>query len=399
MAVTWRELERVQGLAAAMKKAMSYKALPFELKQVDVETGVFEGYAAYFGNVDAWGDVIERGAFTKTLQENGRRVKICYQHNPMWPIGKPLELREDAQGLYVKGKIAPTELGRDVLILMRENVIDELSIGYDAIKEEWRNGIRYLKEIRLWEISPVTWAANELARITGVKRATQFSDLPLADRERPWDADAAVQRVRQWASSDGSGDKEKIDWAKFRQAFFWYDEDDAENFRAYKLPFADVIDGRLYAVPRGVFAAAAAVMGARGGVDIPEADVPAVKAHIARYYRKMDMEPPWEREESSMELALIETLAFIEAQAAKARAFFAAKEGRVLSAANRELVLRAIEALQALLAAAEPPDEKGRGTRDGKGAAGGTSEPDIGHSLEMLLRELRQAKQAMKGVA
>lgn len=126
--------------------------------------------------------------------------------------------------------------------------------------------------------------------------ATTFSDLPLADRTRPWDATKAEASVRKWASSDGSGDKDKIDWGKYRKAFFWYDDDDAENLSAYKLGFAEVSDGRLQAVPRGIFACAAVLRGARGGVDIPAADTAAVKRHVARYYAKLDMSPPWSEE-------------------------------------------------------------------------------------------------------
>jgi|GEM_PF-1480392 len=128
------------------------------------------------------------------------------------------------------------------------------------------------------------------------KKASGATDLPLADESRPWDKTAAINRVRKWASKDGSGDKDKIDWAKYRKAFFWYDENDPENFSSYKLPFADVIDGKLYAIPRGIMAAAAAIQGARGGVDIPEKDKEAIKRKIATYYKKMGRTPPWEQE-------------------------------------------------------------------------------------------------------
>jgi hypothetical protein len=122
---------------------------------------------------------------------------------------------------------------------------------------------------------------------------TSFKDLPLADRERRWDSDAAERRVRKWA-----GAEEKPS-AKYREAFVWYDKDKKENFSAYKLPIADVIQGKLMAVPRAVFAAAAVVEGARGGVDIPEQDIPRVKSHLAKYYKKLGEEPPWKRKSSS----------------------------------------------------------------------------------------------------
>ena len=126
------------------------------------------------------------------------------------------------------------------------------------------------------------------------KGATTFGDLKLGPRERSWDRAAADKRVRAWAGAD-----EKPN-AKYRRAFFWFDSEAADTFGAFKLLFADIIEGSLVAVPRAVFACAAAIQGARGGVDIPESDVPAVKAHIARYYAKMrrewedeTMQPPW----------------------------------------------------------------------------------------------------------
>ncbi|HEU5046146.1 MAG TPA: hypothetical protein VFT75_18645 [Nocardioidaceae bacterium] len=131
--------------------------------------------------------------------------------------------------------------------------------------------------------------------------ATTFGDLPLADRERSWSKSSADTAVRAWASSDGSGDADKMDWTKYRKAFFWYDSDNAELFGSYKLMFADVIDGTLTAIPRGVFAAAAVIQGSRGGVDIPSGDETSVKNTIAKYYTKMAKEfdddtitPPWE---------------------------------------------------------------------------------------------------------
>src|SRR5690349_23811820 len=118
---------------------------------------------------------------------------------------------------------------------------------------------------------------------------TAFQDLPLADRDRKWDGDAAEKRVRKWAdAADGPNEK-------YRSAHVWYDSDKKDNFTAYKLLIADVIDGRLTAVPRGVMAAAAVMDGSRGGVKLPENDVDRVKSHLAKYYAKMDDSPPWDR--------------------------------------------------------------------------------------------------------
>lgn len=151
---------------------MQYKATKFELKASAENT--IEGYAAFFGNVDSYGDIIEQGAFTKTLNENKNRVKVLWQHNTNEPIGKPIEMSQDSKGLYIKAKISMTDTGRKAMELMRDGVIDEMSIGYDIIKDEYKGKNRMLKELRLWEFSPVTFAANEKARITSAKN---LSDL------------------------------------------------------------------------------------------------------------------------------------------------------------------------------------------------------------------------------
>ena len=151
---------------------MQYKSSKFEIKAASDNT--IEGYAAFFGNVDSYGDVIEQGAFTKTLKENANRVKVLWQHNTNEPIGKPLAMEQDSTGLYIKAKISMTDVGRKAMELMRDGVIDEMSIGYDVIKDDFKKGNRMLKELRLWEFSPVTFAANEKAKITSAKN---FSDL------------------------------------------------------------------------------------------------------------------------------------------------------------------------------------------------------------------------------
>lgn len=120
---------------------------------------------------------------------------------------------------------------------------------------------------------------------------TSFQDLPLADRDREWDGDAAESRVRKWAGAEDGPNE------KYRDAFVWYDSDKKDNFGAYKLQIADVIDGKLRAVPRGVMAAAAVMQGSRCGVDLPSDDVDRVKSHLAKYYAKMEDTSPWDDDE------------------------------------------------------------------------------------------------------
>ena len=117
---------------------------------------------------------------------------------------------------------------------------------------------------------------------------TSFQDLPLAERDREWDGDAAEKRVRRWADAEEEPNE------KYRDAHVWYDAENKDNFTAYKLLIADVVDGKLRAVPRGVMAAGNVMQGGRGGVDLPKVDVPRVKSHLAKYYDKLGEEAPWE---------------------------------------------------------------------------------------------------------
>lgn len=151
---------------------MLYKSSKFEIKASQDNT--IEGYAAYFGNIDSYGDIIENGAFSKTLKENAGRVKVLWQHDTNEPIGKPVAMEQDSKGLYIKAKISMTDTGRKAMELMRDGVIDEMSIGYDIIKDEYKGKNRMLKELRLWEFSPVTFAANEKAKITSAKSLSEL---------------------------------------------------------------------------------------------------------------------------------------------------------------------------------------------------------------------------------
>jgi len=119
---------------------------------------------------------------------------------------------------------------------------------------------------------------------------TRFQDLPLADRDREWDGDAAERRVRDWAGATEGPN------AKYRDAHVWYDAEKHDNYTAYKLLIADVVDGRLLAVPRGVMSAGNVMQGSRGGVDLPAGDIDRVKSHLARYYAKVGEPAPWDRD-------------------------------------------------------------------------------------------------------
>ena len=283
---------------------MKKMVVPFEVKQIteDEDYFVFEGYASTWLNVDRGYDAVQPGAFRETVAEimgatKVGKLPVLWQHDHTMPIGTYTELREDSRGLFVKGRLpkSDTFVSGRVIPQMKAESVSSMSIGYNTIDWATDNGIRLLQKLKLWEISLVTIPMNEMAEVTGFKSAVPYQDLPLATREREWDSDSAIGRVRELLGSMEEPSE------SYRRAFLWYDADDSENFGAYKLPIADVIDGTLTAIPRAIFAAAAALSGARGGVDIPENERAPVIANVERYYAKMDLESPF-NEKSSFRL-------------------------------------------------------------------------------------------------
>jgi HK97 family phage prohead protease len=153
---------------------MEFKSLKFDAAQVDPDARTFEGYAAGYGNVDTDNDIIEAGAFAKSIKEGfpAGAIKVLWQHKPDAPIGKPIEMREDARGLWVKSRISKTAKGDEALELLRDNVINRLSVGFSIPGGKSQidgQGIRHIYEGKLFEYSLVTWPANDQAIITGVK--------------------------------------------------------------------------------------------------------------------------------------------------------------------------------------------------------------------------------------
>jgi uncharacterized protein len=132
-------------------------------------TGI-EGYASIFGRQDQGGDVVGRGAYAASLAAlagAGRRVKMLWQHDPAQPIGVWDEVREDATGLYVKGRIlTEVEKGREAVALLAAGAIDGLSIGYRTLRAERDGkGRRMLSALDLWEVSLVTFPMLPEARV------------------------------------------------------------------------------------------------------------------------------------------------------------------------------------------------------------------------------------------
>ena len=151
--------------------AVERKIINFKVKAVDEEEGIIEGYGSTFSKVpDSYGDIVDEGAFTKTIQENADNIVSLFNHDVMSPIGKP-ELSTDQKGLLTRIKLVRgVQKAEETLLLAKAGVITQMSIGYNTVKESWVKGVRHLQEVKLYDVSPVIFAANPEAVITGVKK-------------------------------------------------------------------------------------------------------------------------------------------------------------------------------------------------------------------------------------
>lgn len=167
---------------------VEYITVPLELKAL--ESGQFEGYGSTFGNVDLGGDVVMKGAFEESLdrwRKEGDWPQMFWMHRPDMVPGVWLDMAEDAKGLKVKGELIDTSIGNDVKIMMKRRAVKALSIGFslDADEDyEYRDGVRLLHRINLWETSPVTMPMNPKAKISAVKARLLEKGVSLHDFKR-----------------------------------------------------------------------------------------------------------------------------------------------------------------------------------------------------------------------
>lgn len=155
-------------------------SFPLDLESIN-EGGSFTGYASIFGKKDNHNDIILKGAFKRSLSNNnsGSNVKLLWQHDPAEPIGYFTNIYEDAYGLYVEGKLLlDVQRAREAYSLLKNNAIGGLSIGFTVKDFSYdNNSIRLLKDLDLWEISLVTFPANDDAGVTSIKSTDNFIQL------------------------------------------------------------------------------------------------------------------------------------------------------------------------------------------------------------------------------
>ena len=195
-------------------RAIQHKAASFELKKEPDQDGEFSGYASVFGVVDRGMDVVERGAFTKSLG-SGRKVKMLWQHDTSKVIGVWDEIREDERGLFVKGRLLKdVNLGREAMALMRAGAIDSMSIGYRTVEAVPEAGgrVRKLMELDLFEVSVVTFPMNEAAMVTDIKSITTEREFEAFLRDAGYSRkEAAAITLHGFKAITGQRDAEQVD--------------------------------------------------------------------------------------------------------------------------------------------------------------------------------------------
>lgn len=266
---------------------------------------------------DDGGMYVEGTITTQDVDRQGERMRVGglsnlaeYMANPIvrWqhgePIGHAVEVHPLKTQIRVVDKLAPTRLvGETVWPLVENGSVRSFSIGF--LGHEGVEGKDGAWEWTAWELlehSLVDIPANPKAAAQVVKSlaeahgyesgplstkgAVAVKHPPAEDLGRAWDAAAADRRVRRWAEAEESPNE------RYRGCHLWYDAASADLFSSYKLLVCDVIDGEPRVIWRALVAAAGALKGARGGVDLPEGDRERVWSQVETLYGKFDKEPP-----------------------------------------------------------------------------------------------------------
>lgn len=163
---------------------MKYQNLNLDIKAVQSD-GFFSGYGSVNNNVDSYRDMVLPGAFAKSIKDwesKGKMPPVLWQHRSGEPIGVYTKIQEDDHGLHVEGQLLVNDVvkAKEAHALLKAGAIDGLSIGYEPVREEYDRDtkINKLLEIRLWEVSIVTFPANSQARIDTVKSMIQNGERP-----------------------------------------------------------------------------------------------------------------------------------------------------------------------------------------------------------------------------
>ena len=229
----------------------------------------------------------------------GREIPIYLEHvDARNAIGSAkLVWNPEKMQVEFEGRVTDPEIAQKIL----DGAIRHVSLGADYETLDFMDGYAAVRGLEFKELSLVAVPGIPEANIMVaesldvairlreelIEAVPRWEPTKKAPEDRPWDGDAARRRLREW-----SGYPEGQWWNKYKRGFAWFDDREPEKLSSYKLPHHDIIDGEIHVVWRGVAAAMAALMGARGGTDIPSGERRAVYNHLARHYKQFNKEPP-----------------------------------------------------------------------------------------------------------
>lgn len=149
--------------------------LRLEVKEIS-EAGSFEGMLSPYGNIDGGDDIVEPGAYKKTLKEKGATRPLLWQHKSDEPIGE-ITLTDTPEGLMCSGQLLMDDpMAQKAHRFIKSGIVKGLSVGFETVKKSFKDGIRHLEEMKLYEGSIVTFPMNEQALITSVKARRERKD-------------------------------------------------------------------------------------------------------------------------------------------------------------------------------------------------------------------------------
>lgn len=306
------------------------KMLHFQIKATGITTsddgqefGQIECYGAIFNNIDQGNDRINKGAFTRTIQNSKARAQarekkyilpILWQHDEKELIGGWYDLKEDNIGLLCNGEIAlATQRGREYYALAKAGMSDQFSIIYDVptggAKYD-KSGVRDLTEIRLFSIDVVTFAMNDETSLIGIKNLNGTleyksvcgdTSLPIGPRDEEWDGDEAKKQIFDYAQKDNG----TFDIDKLKKCFMQL-TGDPQLKGSWGYPFVYIKDGSPVINVHSIVEKVALMQGARNAD--PGEDKEGIKKNIEVLYTRINKKypddpeliPPWKDDGKSM---------------------------------------------------------------------------------------------------
>lgn len=176
---------------------LEMKSWSMKINAIGERSGRFQGMASLFGVTDLSNDIVEQGAFAKSIKDSST-VPVLWQHDPSMVIGSA-EVAETKRGLLVSGTLDMDDPdATKALRKMINGLVKGLSIGYQAVRSKFaENGARILQEVKLWEVSVVTFPMLPSAQISSVKS--------LADKQRVF-GDTQVEQTGAPSDTAAGGD-------------------------------------------------------------------------------------------------------------------------------------------------------------------------------------------------